>query len=156
MKKLRNLFEKKKFANVNYWVRRLYSLKDKNLSECKDILNQINEIFEIMVNNDIKLSTETVEDFLKEAMNKINYQIYLHSTFDYNRSISDNKDLIELDNIETKRKNNYNYKFNNAPNPTPNYCYICKVFGHITDNCIHNPFKKNTKIKKNKNTKNLK
>jgi len=58
MEKLKTLYGKKKTADLNYLLKKLYSLKaKKNLSDCKDIINQIKEIFEVMEKNNIKLGT---------------------------------------------------------------------------------------------------
>ena len=43
--------------------------------------------------------TENVDEFLKEALNKINFQIYLHSTIDYNKNITSNEDFMDIDLI---------------------------------------------------------
>jgi len=48
MEKLKSLYGKKKSSDVQYWMRKMYSLKAKNLSDCKDVINQIKEIFDIM------------------------------------------------------------------------------------------------------------
>ncbi|ORX33612.1 hypothetical protein BCR36DRAFT_448949 [Piromyces finnis] len=57
MQKLKVLYRKKKIADPNYWLKKLYSLKAKNLTDCKDIINQINEIFYVMNRNNIQLGT---------------------------------------------------------------------------------------------------
>ena len=48
MEKLKTLYGKKKTADLNYWLKKLYSFRAKDLSDCKDVINQINEIFNVM------------------------------------------------------------------------------------------------------------
>jgi len=55
MQKLRSLYGKKKSSDVQYWFKKMYSLKAKNLSDCKDVINQIKEIFDIMEGNNATL-----------------------------------------------------------------------------------------------------
>ena len=163
MEKLKVLYGKKKTADLNYWLKKLYSLKAKNLSECKDIINQIKEIFEVMDKNNIRLGTwekirvlylsypkvlrdlihpsgtETVDDFLEESINKINFHIFLHSAINFDRSVTDKGDFMDIDNIESSGSKNNKTR----PSPEPNYCYLCKMFGHTTDECRFNLINKN-------------
>ncbi|OUM59001.1 hypothetical protein PIROE2DRAFT_64053 [Piromyces sp. E2] len=88
---------------------------------------------------------ESVEDFLKESINKINFQIYLHSNIDFDRNTKNNDDFMDLDNIETNGKYKHTSKPNNVPSPIPNYCYICRIFGHSTEKCTYNTYKKSNK-----------
>jgi len=55
MQKLRSLYGNKKTADIQYWMKKMYSLRAKILSECKDVINQINEIFDIMNRNNANL-----------------------------------------------------------------------------------------------------
>jgi len=55
VEKLKSLYGKKKSSDVQYWMRKMYSLKAKNLSDCKDVINQIKEIFDIMTKNNANL-----------------------------------------------------------------------------------------------------
>ncbi|ORX79844.1 hypothetical protein BCR32DRAFT_281036 [Anaeromyces robustus] len=83
MKKLKSIFGKKKFTEVNYWIKKLYSLKAKNLFEYKEIHPD---------------GTEAVKAFLKEDMNKINYQIYLHNCFlEYISTVKNVRDTLTKD-----------------------------------------------------------
>eukprot|EP00833_Pecoramyces_ruminatium_P002444 jgi/Orpsp1_1/1176476/evm.model.c7180000057769.1 len=131
MQKLKTLYGKKKSSDVQYWMRKMYSLKAKNLSECKDVINQIKEIFNIMTRNNANLGvwkktrilylsfpkilrdqihpdgTQTMDEFLNEITNKINFHIYLHSTIDFNKNIKSNEDLMDIDFIEHGKKNNH-------------------------------------------------
>ncbi|ORX50269.1 hypothetical protein BCR36DRAFT_326810, partial [Piromyces finnis] len=128
MKKLKSMYGKKKSADIQYWMKKMYSLKATDLSECKDVINQIKEIFDIMSRSNANLGdwekirvlylsfpktlrnyihpdgTETVEDFLNQAINKINFLIYLNSSIDYNRSINANDDLMDIDFINRSEK----------------------------------------------------
>ena len=169
MEKLKTLYGKKKTADLNYWLKKLYSFKAKDLSDCKDVINQINEIFNVMDKSNIKLGTwekirilylsypkalrdlvhpdgtETLKDFLEDSTNKINFHIYLHSTINFDRSTKGDEDFMDIDNVEPCRFKNNKRK----PSPEPNYCYLCKVFGHNTDDCKFNLINKN-KINSNK------
>jgi len=179
MQKLRSLYGKKKSSDVQYWLKKLYSLRAKDLSDCKDTINQIKEIFEIMEGNNATLGewekirilylsfpknlrdqihpdgTENVDDFIKEALNKINFQIYLHSTIDYNKNIISNNDFMDIDYINHADSNekdiSYISKFKNNSKQKSNYCHICKVTGHSTDNCKYNSLTKNKNSKKSTN-----
>jgi len=126
IQKLKSLHGNEKSDDIQNWMKKMYSLSTKNLMECKDVINQINEIFDIMERNKADLGvwekirilylsfprslkdqihpdgTETVENFLTEVKNKINFQIYLHSTVDYNKNIDIKEDLIELDFIDNQ------------------------------------------------------
>jgi len=55
MEKLQSLYGKEKSADVQYWMKKMYSLKARNLSECKDVINKIKEIFDIMAKNKASL-----------------------------------------------------------------------------------------------------
>ena len=57
MEILKTLYGKKKTADLNYWLKKLYPSKTKNLSDCKDIINHIKEIFEVIEKNNIKFRT---------------------------------------------------------------------------------------------------
>ena len=51
MQKFKNLYGKKKSSDLQYQTRKMYSIKTKSLSECKDIINQIEEVFSIIKKN---------------------------------------------------------------------------------------------------------
>ena len=128
MQKLKSLYGNKKSADIQYWMKKMYSLRAKNLFECKDVINQINEIFDIMNRNNANLGewekirilylsfpkalkdqihptcTEKVEQFLSDAINKINFQLYLHSTIDYNKNINMDDDYMDIDLVEPNNK----------------------------------------------------
>jgi len=48
MQKLKNLNGKKKSSDLQYRTKEMYSIKAKNLSERRDVINQIEEIFDII------------------------------------------------------------------------------------------------------------
>ncbi len=54
MGKLKSLYGKEKFSYVQYWMKKMYFLRAKNLSDCKDVINKIKEIFDIMEKSKIK------------------------------------------------------------------------------------------------------
>jgi len=55
IQKLKSLYGNEKSADIQYWMKKMYSLRAKNLMECKDVINQINEIFNIMERNKANL-----------------------------------------------------------------------------------------------------
>ncbi|ORX42078.1 hypothetical protein BCR36DRAFT_338039, partial [Piromyces finnis] len=150
MKKLRSMYGKKKSADIQYWMKKMYSLKATDLSECKDVINQIKEIFDIISRSNANLGdwekirvlylsfpktlrnyihpdgTETVEDFLNQAINKINFLIYLNSSIDYNRSINANDDLMDIDFINRSEKDISYISKNKNKNYKPKFCHICE------------------------------
>ena len=118
MEKLKTLYGKKKIADLNYWLKKLYSFKAKNLSDFKNIINQIKEIFEFMKKDNILLGTwenirvlylsyskilkdlinpsgtETVDSFLEKYIKKINFQIFLQSAINFDRSTIDKVEIL--------------------------------------------------------------
>lgn len=94
--------------------------------------------------------TQTIDDFLTGATNKINFNIYLNSTIDYNKSINRNEDLMDLDSIKPKGKGSYSSK---SRENKSGYCYICKTHGHSLDDCEFNLL--SSKHKNKNNYKNL-
>ncbi len=55
MEKLKSLYGEEKSSDIQYWMKKIYSLKAKNLSDCKDVINKIKEIFDIMEKNKVSL-----------------------------------------------------------------------------------------------------
>jgi len=56
MKKLTTLYGKKKSTDTEFWMKKMYSIKAKNLHECKGVINGLNEIFEKLESSNIKLT----------------------------------------------------------------------------------------------------
>ncbi|ORX52650.1 hypothetical protein BCR36DRAFT_286510, partial [Piromyces finnis] len=120
-------------SDIQHWMKKLYSLKAKSLTDCKDVLHQINEIFSVMKSNNSNLGdwektriiyyslpqcmrtqihpdgTKKIKDFLTEVNNKVNFQIYLQKNIKYNQSIinNDQDDLMDIDFVGRRSKNDY-------------------------------------------------
>ncbi|ORX54253.1 hypothetical protein BCR36DRAFT_322632, partial [Piromyces finnis] len=131
MQKLKTLYQGSESSDIQHWMKKLYSLKAKSLTDCKDVLHQISEIFSVLESNNSNLGdwektriiyyslpqcmrtqihpdgTKKIKDFLTEVNNKVNFQIYLQKNIKYNQSIINNEqdDLMDIDFVGRRSKN---------------------------------------------------
>jgi len=82
-----------------------------------------------------------IDEFLTEAINKINFQIYFQRTIDYNKTFKDSDDLMDL--CRFSKSNDHSIK-------RSNYCHIDKENRHSTDDCIYNGLNKKFQNQSNK------
>jgi len=177
MKKLTVLYGKRKSSDIQFWMKKMNTMKAKTLYECKGVITELNEIFEKLAESNVKLSDlekirifylafpkvlreqihptgeEKVEQFLEEVLKIINFQVYIRSTVNigYKQISDDKEDLMEIDDI-----NGIDSVEKEASNLSRNkYCHICKTNSHTTDSCRHNNLtKKNKKHTDNKRNNN--
>ncbi|ORX54644.1 hypothetical protein BCR36DRAFT_410453 [Piromyces finnis] len=178
MQKLKTLYQGSESSDIQHWMKKLYSLKAKSLTDCKDVLHQISEIFSVLESNNSNLGdwektriiyyslpqcmrtqihpdgTKKIKDFLTEVNNKVNFQIYLQKNIKYNQSIINNEqdDLMDIDFVGRRSKNDssnqYSSKANQQGNQKQLLCAICGRHGHKLEDCEYNLFTKKNKGKK--------
>ena len=174
MEKIKNIYGKKKSSDVQFLLKKMYSIHAKNLYECKEVIAELLEVFEKL--ETLKFNMDEIEririiyvalpksiqnlvcpteeitlvKFLEKTQYVINFQIYAFNTGNgiKNESSKNKEDYMDIDNIDTVEKD-ISY-FSNSK-----YCFICKIPGHSTDECIHNNLKKKNKDN-NKNQDNSK
>ena len=56
IEKLKAIYKGNESADIHLLIEKLYTLKAKDISNCKDVLNQINEIFKKLEKNNTNLS----------------------------------------------------------------------------------------------------
>ena len=166
MNKIKELYKRDDKEYLNFWYRKLYSLKAKDISDTMEIINEIMELFNLLQNTSMnpndweKLSimhnalpedikkfvnfsaNVTPVDFYNDIKNKVSIRNYNNQHYSYNSSnISNENDENDMD-LDL----NHIYPNKNKSPRNKLFCHICKKNNHSTERCYYN--------KKNKNNKN--
>jgi len=110
IEKLKAIYKGNKSADIHLLIEKFYTLKAKDISNCKDDLNQTNEIFKKLEKNNTNLSSleklriiylsfpnelkyhlrpkgnENVDNFIQQAYDVNNFQMYLKHNTKYKNS----------------------------------------------------------------------
>ncbi|KAG4091632.1 hypothetical protein H8356DRAFT_952267 [Neocallimastix lanati (nom. inval.)] len=155
MAKIKEHYDKSKSNDVDHYIRKLNSLKSKNIDDSLEVISEIIDIFEILDEKNYRLGTlekakyinfavpteirlrlplkhdMDIDDFVSNVKEQINVlQYFLGKTTGKETKSNKIDDFMDIDYVEKPRHNNIKRE--------NNYCYICEMKGHTTDKCGFN------------------
>ena len=168
MTKIKDHYDKTKSKDVDHYIKRLNSLKSKNIDDSLEIMSEITDFFEILDEKNYKLGTlekakhiyfavpteirmrlqlkpdMDFDNFVEDARSQINVlQYFLGKTVEKETKTKKVDDFMDIDYVEKPKHSNIKRE--------NNYCYICEMKGHTTDKCGFNHHVREERKKTNLN-----
>ncbi len=175
MDNLKTLYEEDQDITLQEWMSKLKCLKARNHRDLLNIINKMMSIFKQMENSNIPLTepekinymlgcmpnqlkiifisgnTDTAEKLFNDI--KLKYKLLYHVGNNQNNEYKNNNDTV--DRMDIDLINNI-MNINNNKNKNKNFCHICNMKNHNTEDCYFNAKNKNNNKRRNNNNKHQK
>jgi len=160
MEKIKTLYGRRRSDDVQYLLKKMYSIKAKSIYECKEAVTELLEIFEKLNNLNVNMDelekirilylsfplilqimavpeeNQNLDNYLSKVRHIVNFRIY---AFNANNGASRNhhnnyEEFMDLDNIV--KPNSVDREI--AYFSKSKFCHICNTSGHTTEECYYN------------------